>query len=289
MKHAILSILLGFLAAVAGVKFMLPAKHSNAATTESVHERVLRTGELRCGYFNASPYFMKDVATGTMSGIWHDFTEAMGKVLYIKIIWAEEVGLGDIPAALNAGRIDMYCGGLWTPGARIRVINYLDPTAFEPMLVYVRANDHRFDNDLSLINSPNIKISTIDGEGGGLIANEEFPKATKASLPQLSNRADMFNQVVFNKADVFINSPASVAEFNKSNPGKLRAISDKPLRVYPVSLAVKNGEDTLRHMLNMAARNVMYNGEMDRILRKYESIPGHDFWRVNPAYLTPKE
>lgn len=286
MKTILTAALVGFLAAFVGVKMFVPAGQDGlSAARETAYERVMRTGVLRCGYFVAAPYLMKDVQTGKFSGIWHDYTEALAADLGLKVEWAEEMGLGDFPTALNNGRIDAYCAGLWSPGARIKVVNYLDPTAFEAMLPYVRVDDHRFDNDLSLLNNKDIKVSTIDGEGGGMVADEDFPLATKLSLPQLSNMADMFNQVVFKKADVFFTTPSAMLEFEKNNPGKLRALADKPLRVFPVSLAVKNGEDTLRHMLNMAGRNVLYNGKMDKILTKYEGDGERVFWRVTPAYV----
>lgn len=250
---------------------------------ETAYERVLRTGEIRCGYGVFPPYLSKDAKTGAFGGIWYDLTEEVGKQLGLKIVWAEEVGTGDTGAALNYNRIDMYCAGLWPASSRVRAMNFLHPASFDPMLVYVRVDDHRFDNDLSRVNSPDVAISAMDGEGASLIAVEDFPKAKIVSVPQLSSYADMFNNVAMRKADIVVAAPPGAADYIKNNPGKLRPLSDKPLRVFPVSLAVKYGENELRDMLNQAQDNVLYNGTMDKILARYEINKG-DFWRVSKPY-----
>jgi polar amino acid transport system substrate-binding protein len=280
MKKLILALLLTLIST-------LPAFAADTQK-ETAYDRVMRTGEIRCGYTSYPPYLMKDVTTGVISGIWHDLTEAVADHLGLKIVWAEEVGYSDISIALDSGRIDMYCTGLWTAGKRVRVVNFLKPSAFEPMLAYVRFDDHRFDTNITKINDPNVSISTMDGEGGGLIAREDFPKAKLVSLPQLSTSSDMFNQVVMRKADVVISAPSGVAGFIKANPGSLRPVPSKPLRVFPVSLVVKYGESDLRDMINQAQEDIIYSGKMDKFISMYEVNKG-DFWHVAVPYTVPQQ
>jgi polar amino acid transport system substrate-binding protein len=258
------------------------ADFSSNAAAETAYARVMRTGEIRCGYAVYAPYFTKDPATGAYGGIWHDFTEAVADHLGLKVVWAEEVGLGDIGTALDAHRIDVFCGGLWTAGKRERSIDFLRPSAFEPILAYVRADDHRFDAGIDALNDPAIRVSSIDGEGGGLVAAEDFPKATMVSLPQMATYADMFNQVVTGKADVLFAAPSGASVFLRNNPGTLRPLPQK-LRVFPVSLAVRYGETDLRDLLDQAQDDVIFNGRMDSILSQYELNKG-DFLRVAKPY-----
>ena len=206
--------------------------------------------------------------------------------LGLKVIWAEEIALSDIGAALDSGRIDAFCAGLWTAGKRVRAVDFLSPSAYEPMLVYVRTDDHRFDADIAAIGDPTVRISTMDGEGGGLIATEDFPKAKFVSLPALSGYADMFNQVVANKADLLIAAPSGAAVFIKNNPGVLRPIALQPLRIFPVSLIVGYGQDRLRDMLNRGQQDILDNGQMQKIIARYEVNKG-DFWPVAKPYAQP--
>lgn len=287
-------VLVAFLAGVLGSALGPMLMHTNPALDkesgsikESAYERVMRTQTLRCGYAVWAPYLTKDSATGAVGGIWHDFTETLAAHLGLKVEWAEEVGFGEISTALDSRRIDAYCAGLWTAGKRMRVVDYLKPSAFEPMVVYVRANDHRFDTNLEMLNDPSVIFSTIDGEGGGLVAAEEFPKARTASLPQMTSAADMFNQVVMKKADAFLSAPSGVAAFLINNPESLRALN-KPVRIFPVALAVKFGENELKDMLNQAQDYVIENGEMEKILSTGE-YNKNDFWRTASPYAVPAQ
>jgi polar amino acid transport system substrate-binding protein len=293
-SQVILVVVLSVVTSLATVTYLAP-KLQNASppvqqqpAKESAYDRVMRTSELRCGYAVYAPYFTKDPTTGAIGGIFHDEAEAIGEHLGLKVVWAAEVGLGDVSAALNSEKIDAFCGALWTAGKRVRVINFLKPASFEPLLVYVRADDHRFDNDISLINDPNVKVSTIDGEGGGLTGAEDFPKAKMVSLPQLASYADMFEQVITHKADVLFSGPLGADEFMKTHPGVLRPLLNHPLRIFPDDFAVKYGEDKLRDMLNQAQDDIIYSGKMEKILSHGEPSKG-DFWRVAPAYVMPSQ
>jgi polar amino acid transport system substrate-binding protein len=284
MKLAQILLVLILSAAVSfGVVKLTAQQTSSVASKESVYDRVLRPNELRCGYSVYAPYFTKDAATGQFGGIWHDVTEAIGDHLGVKIVWAEEVGLGEISTALDNGRIDMFCGGLWTAGKRVRAVDFLEPTAYEPMLVYVRGDDHRFDDNLTSINDPAVKIATIDGEGGGLVAMEEFPRATFVSLPQMSGYPELFNQVAQGKADALLSAPSGAAAYMKSNPGILRPASMQAVRIFPVGFVIAYGDNKLRDMVDTAQSDIINNGILEKILSKDEVNKG-DFWRPVKPY-----
>jgi len=278
-----LIVLLSLATAFVTAQFVLSHTTETAITRDNSYQRVMKTGVLRCGYGILAPYFTKDPATGAFGGIWHDYTEAVADHLGLKVIWAEEVGLGDVSAALDARKIDVYCGGLWTAGKRVRAVDFLKAPYYEPMFAYVRADDHRFDGDIDKINDPSVKISTIDGEGSGLVAAERFPQATMVSLPQLSNYADMFNQVVTKKADVVLSAPSGAAAFIKNNADSLRRILTHPIRVFPVALAVRYGDHELRDLLNQAQEDVILGGTFDKIIGKYEESKG-EFWTMARPY-----
>jgi ABC-type amino acid transport substrate-binding protein len=287
---AALAIVIGFVGGLVGA-FALETLHPlrgpgvAQAAKETAYQRIMRTGEIRCAYANFAPYFIKDSGTGAFSGIWHDHTEAVAKDLGLKVAWTEEVGLGDVSAALDANRVDAFCGGLWSAGKRVRAMDFTRSTAFEPILAYVRIDDHRFDNDLGTMNDPKIVVSTIDGEGGWMAASDDFPKAKLASLPQLATYADMFNQVVTHKADVVFAAPPGAAAFIKNNPNTIRPIL-KPIRLYTCGFAIKYGENELHNMLNQAQNDLIWNGELDKILAAYEQNK-NDFWRPAPPYDLP--
>lgn len=282
-SYILLIILLALIAGFSGAKLAGKSGDTQTVKTETAYQRVIRTGVIKCGYSVFAPYFTKDPVSGAYGGLWYEQTEAIAKHLGLKVEWAEEIGIANVAAALDSNRVDAYCSGLWAAGERVRSVDLLDPTAFEPMFVYVRTDDHRFDDDIKPVNQPSVRISTMDGEGGSLIAAEDFPNSTLVSLPQTATYADMFNQVVQNKADLVIAAPAGAAAFLQNNPGTIHAISKFPLRVFGCGISIKYGETDLRNMLNRAQRNLIDNGQIEKILAKGEVNPG-DFWPPNKSY-----
>ena len=56
----------------------------------------------------------------------------------------------------------------------------------------MRTERNRLTEDWSKINSPDVRIATIDGETGDLIARTQFPNAKRVSLPQLTDISQLF-------------------------------------------------------------------------------------------------
>lgn len=254
------------------------------AAEESAYERVMRTGTIRCGYMTGEPYFMKDPATGALSGIWYDYVEEMGKALGFKIDWAEETGLGDVPVALDAGRIDAFCVGLWISPERARVMDFVAPITYQIVNAYVRQDEVRFDDALAKADSADVRVSCIDGEMSASIARQDFPKAKTLCLPQLTPFSDMFLNVLGGKADIVFASPAAIASFNQHNPPGLKKVGGPyPLRLFPESIPVARGSDDLRRMLDHTTGFLINSGRIEKILKKY-SKSDNDFIRPAKPY-----
>ena len=240
-----------------------------STTSNAVFDKVLSSGTLRAGYIVYPPYIAKDPKTGQLSGSFYDLTEAVGKQLGLKVEWVEEAGYGTIPESLSAGRYDMYAG-IWANPNRSKAITFTTPAYYDAVYAYVKTADHRFDNNLDLINSPQIKVSTIDGELGDSIAKESFPNAQRVSLPQTSPFDQLQLQVVTSKADVVFLPPTATELFLKSNPGTLRKASEIPVRNYAATVGVKLGEFQFRDMLSVTIQELINTGEVNKILNKYD-------------------
>ncbi len=256
-----------------------------AAEKESTYDRVMRTNTIRCGYFNAMPYFMIDPATGKKSGIAYEYMERLGKELDLKIDWAAEVGYGDLIAALQSGKIDAFCSMLWNNPSRAKQIDFVMPLNFNVVRAYVRKGDTaRFKNGLATVNDEKIRISCVDGEMTALIANADFPKAQKVCLPQLSPMADMFMNVVTDKADIIFTAPDVVADFEKTNGDKLDELKlPSPVRIFPAAVAINRGEFEFLRMLDHTTSFLHSMGFIDQVLDKYETTPPN-FMRMAKPY-----
>ncbi len=252
---------------------------------ETAFERVMRTGVIRCAYMNWLPNIAKDPNSGEMRGIMADYMAAIADVSGLKVEWAEELNLATYIQDLNNHKYDLECSGGWQNARRGKELDYSQPIFYFPVVAVARADDLRFDQNLKAINDPNIKIATIDGETSELIRLRRFPESQAVGLPSLSPASDLMLQVATGKADVTFNDLAGVALYMHNNPGKIRLIDLPPMRVIPLNISFAKGEHELQQFLNTATDELMHDGVIDRILDKYQAIPGQ-FLRVAKPYQT---
>jgi len=284
-KISVLALVVAMIALVA--VFIMSSKNEEGINPqkESVYERVMQTGTIRCGFVPWPLFSVKDPNTGVMSGVDVDYMDALGKALEFKITWTE-VGYGTFIEELKSDRIDMMCG-IWPNAARGKQVDFSKPINYSASAVFARFDDARFDADLSAINDPAYKVATIDGEIAQSIAASDFPRAKTVSLPQLSDNSLMLSNVANGKADVAFFDVPSGLEYMNQNPGKLKILHpESPVRIGANAIAVKKGQMDFLNMINTATDELMDSGVIERILRKHEKYP-ESFYRVNKPYRKP--
>ncbi|NTU76360.1 MAG: amino acid ABC transporter substrate-binding protein [Alphaproteobacteria bacterium] len=266
-----------------------PAAQTTTNNDQPSFERIQQTNTLRCGYIVWPPEFIKDVNTGKFSGISYDVTEAMAKSLNLKVDWVEEVNFVNMVAGLKTGRYDAICFSLYLSNVPLaREIDFTAPFFYTGSGVYARADDHRFDNGLSLINSPDITVATLDGELSQYVRAEDFPLTKNVSLPQPGDTTLLMQAVETGKADVTFVDQFVASPYLKANPGKLRDLATgNPLRFHGHGLAVNKGETKLNTTLSMALKELEYSGQMDKIF-KNNGIDTPSVLRTALPYATPK-
>lgn len=256
-------------------KWTPPSAQKNPAQKESVYDRVIRTGELRCGYFTWKPSFIKDANTGEMSGLFHDYMEELGGALHLKIVWAEEVALGDVPAALQSGRIDAMCSSTFVISERARVMDFIQPLYFVPLHAYARVDDSRFDGfTTEAFNTAAYKVAILEGGVTSIIQRYYLPQAQTYELPQFTSPAELFASLAMGKADFVLYERYTFEDYNAHNPGKLKRVTGQPIKIFPLAVAVAKNQDALREMLDTATTDLQLAGALEKIIAKYEVYPG---------------
>jgi polar amino acid transport system substrate-binding protein len=250
----------------------------------SVYERVMQSGKLRCAYVIYPPSCMKDPNTGELSGISIDAINLIAKKLGIVVDWSEEVGWGTMLEGLQTDRYDMVATAVWTNVSRAKVAAFSKALFYTPLYACVKNGDHRFDNGLDKANSPNIRIATIDGGIGQIVADEDFPQAHVLSMPQMTDLSQNLLNVTNNKADITFADPFTLFRYSKNNPHTIQNVSiKKPLRVFPDCWMFKRSEFEFKAMLDTVLDEVINSGAMDKIINKYEQTPG-EIYRVALPY-----
>jgi polar amino acid transport system substrate-binding protein len=243
-----------------------------SVTKENSYDRIVRTGELRCGYVNWYPYFIKDVNNkdAAPTGVNVEITNAVAKILGLKVTWAEEVGWGTLSEGLETGRYDAICTSAWPDSPKIKHLSLSDAMFYDTLYPYVRADDKRFDGNANAINAPDVKIAAVEGGTSMENAQNAFPNAKIFAISPNAPTGDYYATVSTHKADVLITSPDEFKAFDKSNPGKIKRVENvKPIKFMPMCMIFGLENDKLRDRVNFALQMLVDNGDMDKMVGKY--------------------
>ncbi|MGE4350587.1 MAG: substrate-binding periplasmic protein [Bdellovibrionales bacterium] len=252
---------------------------------KTAFERVMATKTLRCGYVVYAPYFELSAKTGKPVGVMVDLMEDIGRRLGIKIVWSEEVGWGTMLEGVNNGRYDAICTEVWQTPARAMHATFSTPFGYASIYSWVRSDTVRLSEDPLKLNTKEVRITTMDGELGALLAQSLFPKAQTVTIPQNSSIADLFMNVVTRKADVLFQEENAAHHFLKNNPRSVRKLSPKPVAVYPMVLVLPFGDTKLKEAIDSALFEMMYSPRYDQILAPYGGSEGLMFKKPALPYL----
>jgi ABC-type amino acid transport substrate-binding protein len=279
-SQLILTLFLSAAVAFATVKYVGADKALAPVVQESVYDRVMRTGVLRCGYTPYSVGFMKDANTGKMSGIYFDVISRLAENLNLKVDWVEEVGWSGQVEGLKSRRYDLICSPVSLNSGRARAADFSIPLYYSPVHIWAQKNNAAVADDFKSLNQSNIRISTLDGEQTSVFAKQFFPQAQQVSLPQTSPFSDLLLQVTTGKADIVFAEPTSVYEFLKYNPDSLRQITpdERPLLVVPNIILLPRGEYEFKAMIDNGLREMFNSHIIDMVIDKYEANP-HSYIR----------
>ncbi len=242
-----------------------------AALKETTYERVMRTGEIHCGYTSWNPLFYIDPKTNEKLGIFHDLTEEIGKRLGVKIIWQEEIGWGSIVESVRNGRVDMACAGYWLNPGRIKNVLTSAPQLYSPLYVWMRQDDNRQFNNLDDLNSDQFSVAQIDGSAESQLIARRFQKTKVFSLPELNTSADEIESLITRKVDFIVMDGSSMGTYIANNPGKVKNIlADRPLNDFPNVMLLPPDDWRFKDVVDNLLRNIEYDGTLDDILKKYQ-------------------
>ncbi|MGE4352428.1 MAG: substrate-binding periplasmic protein [Bdellovibrionales bacterium] len=285
ITHLFFILLLSAVTAFAVGKYVTPKEDLAAAHKETAFERVIQTNTLRCGYVQHAPLLVKDTATGKMSGLIADIMDYFSQKTGITVEWSEEFSFGNWTMALQSNRIDAICMTIWPDVALTRVVRFTKPFFFLDMMPIVRADETRFGDNLNVFNQDGIVIGALEGDSGEHFAKRAFPKAKIDTVPPNSDAAIVLQNLVDKKYDMVPWDRNSAYQFSKNNPGKIKILNEMaPFKLIPNGFALQANEPALADMMDGLVEDMLNNGEMERLLTKWEPAPGM-FLRVAKPYI----
>jgi len=258
-------------------------KTDENSTTQTVYQKILKDGKIRVGYVSYPPSYIVN-SDGTHSGIFHDVFEEVAKNLGIKIEYTKEVTWDGMIQDLKDNKVDMVITGIWPTSQRGKQADFIEPLFYSVVKAYTYAGNTKFDNNLSAINSENVKISSIDGEMTQIIANMDFPKANQVPVTQMTGVSQTLLELQSRKADITFVEPIIALEFLEKNPNSIQEVKGlKPLRVFPNCMMIPKNQEDLKATINIALQELINNGFVDKVISKYEKYP-NSYYRAQLPY-----
>ncbi len=259
---------------------------SSSVQQNDLAQKVLTNKEIRVGYIVYPPGLIKDPNTGQLSGIFYDALNDAGTKLGVKITWAGETTWGTMLEDVNSGKFNMIGSPVWQSAARATQVDFSVPLMYSVIAVYARPNDHRFDTNYDAINSPDVKISIIDGELSQSIAKERFPNAKVVSLPQTADVSQDYLNVATGKADVVIEEIPTANDYLKNNPGSIRNVQpNNPITINGNTMLIPQNQLAFKTMLNAALQEELNTGYIDTLVKKYQTSSNSFYLPAKPYNL----
>lgn len=252
----------------------------------SVLQRVQKSGVLRCGYALEVPNLMVDPNTHKISGVAPDIIERAADMLGWKIEWTEQVGWGEMVAGLEAGRYDLACVGKWIYAPETKGAAFTAPLFYSAVYAVGRADENRFDNNLSNLNSPDFAIGTIDGDVNYYMVRDRFPNVRRIEAPALTEAGQLILNLTSKKVDVIFLAAGEADDYMKKHPSEIKRLTSKPVTVFDTAFMLKAGEDGLASVLNAAIRQMQSEGFINSVLDKYNTAPDA-YLRLARPYQLP--
>ncbi len=268
--QAVIVIIIALVAGFLGSKLAVNPS-SSVAAPNNAYERVIKTRTLTCGYA-ALPPFMNVSATSEISGPTYEVMNEIGKRLGLKVEWKEETGYGQIPESIRGGRIDAFCGVLWSTSVRAGAMLFSRPTHYIPVHPCVAADSTAYDNDISALNAPDKTFAAYDGDISYQLAQVLFPKAKILSLPELSSPTEVFIALTMKKADVTIFPAFEGLRFAEKNNNALKSVG-KPLFLIPASMFLPKRQFAFKMMIDATLDELRSSGYIDSLVKKYQQYP----------------
>ncbi len=285
----ILAGIIGGLIVFAAIKYMdmqMPNAAAPAPThVQSAFDKVMASHTLRCAYAAYDPFLI--IGTNhDIKGIFHDVVEEAAKRLNLKVQWVEEVGYGNINTGFMTGRYDAFCAGLWPAGSRAANTIFSQPIVWDPVSVWGRGNDNRFDGHMDALNDPVNKIAITDGDATQAMADAVFPKAGRIAVSQNQTIGDEIAQVTTGKADAMFRDYISGDRFMKqSNTNAIKDLSPgKPVLIYGLTIGYNQGEFALRDMVNVVIDDMDRDGTIGHIVKTYLGEKSNMVYRRQSQY-----
>jgi len=204
---------------------------------ESTWDLIKRTGQVRMGVFEYSPYFMRDKASGEWVGAMVEMGKDIANELKVKYVPVEVGGFGESVLSLQAGKVDMNFALQATP-LRATAIDFAGPIYW---IEWVTVNNPKFTGKVwADYNKEGVKVAVMTGTSDELLLRKMAPKATRV---EFKSAAEIALAVSSGRADAFTTTVLNSMVAKAKNPGLGDFVNPTPRVALPGYIGLRLEDD----------------------------------------------
>lgn len=215
------------------------------------------------------PMEYRDGKTNRLVGVGVDLARALGDELGLKVTFVEQ-RFDQLMNSVATSRVDLVMSGISDTVQRQETVDFVDyfDTVGRLYTLPSRAGDFRTAADVC---GRKLAVSkTTDYYGQALAFNKKYctgkGKPAVQILPTDSGAAARL-QLEQKRADIAIQGGENLAFFDRTEPGRFRAVLD-PMPAKPFAAVVKKDDKPMAALVMKGLRKLRADGTYQRILKK---------------------
>jgi len=226
------------------------------AFSQKVLSAILKRGEIRIGTTGTQPPFTMKAKTGELIGYEVDLAKALAKNMGVKLKLVE-MPFSDLLGALKAGKVDAVMSGMtMTPERNLEVL-FAGPYILSGKCILTKS---KLIAEISAGDTEKkYRIASLKGS-----TSVEFVKnhMAKHELILVDNYNAGVDMVLTDKADALVaDKPICVVTLMK-NQGKDLVISDKPLTIEPIGMALPSDDPQFLNLVENYIASLELSGNL---------------------------
>jgi polar amino acid transport system substrate-binding protein len=190
--------------------------HANAETTL---ERIKRTGEIRIGYANESPFAFTKL-DGTVTGESPEVARKVFAKMGVTKVDGVLTEWGSLIPGLRAGRFDVIASGTYIRPARCPQVAFSEPIdKIEETVLTLPGNPKGIRSYADVVKNPDIKVAVASGSAD--LSNAKEAGVGDAQLLQVADAPEQVQAVLTKRADAAASANLTLREFADKYKGKV--------------------------------------------------------------------
>lgn len=225
---------------------------------QKVLSSILKKGELRIGTTGNQPPFSMKSKTGELIGYEIDLAKALAKTMGVKLTLVE-LPFSELISAVKSGKVDAVMSGMtMTPERNLNVL-FAGPYTISGKTILTKG---RLAEEISAATDANMKkykIVSLKGSTSSEFVKELMPKHELIAVDNYNAGVAM---LLDGKADALVaDKPICVITLMK-NQGKDLVISDKPLSIEPIGMALPSDDPQFLNLVQNYIATLQLSGTL---------------------------